>query len=104
MNANPLGNICPTCAAAPGEVCSTVVGLHWERARRAGMTLIDCLSWRAPALPALGAATADLRLAVAALATACDLAEVHRAPAEQVARLRDIGRRLTASNGAPRVS
>lgn len=105
MTDDPLGDICPTCAAPPGELCPTAVGLHWERARRAGMTLTDCLAWRGPTLPALGAAAADLQLAVAALTTACDLAEIHRAPAEQVARLRDIGRRLVdATNGAARAS
>ncbi len=94
---DPLARACEICAAPAGELCPTAIGLHWERARAAGLSVTGMLSWRASTAAPAGvisrlARADDLDLALAALDAACDLAEGHRAPPEFVQRLRDLGR------------
>lgn len=105
---DPLVDRCGVCDAAPGELCPTAIGLHWVRARAAGMTPDEMLAWR----PAEGrpvrahptgtevaaGALADLEIALAALDAACDLAEQRGAAPAEVARLRDVGRSIARTD------
>lgn len=90
---DPLAAACDACPAGPGELCDCSIGIHWSRARAAGLSPGEMLAWvptQRPALPPVHGD--DLAIAVAALEAATAIAERLGAPADQIATLRSVAK------------